>query len=208
MRGLALLLVAVCIFTPTLVAQSDDVTHNLPPLELTISTDHKIYTTVDEIPIHIQLKNTSEREVFVGRDLWSNASAGCVTVTIMDLSGRPQTGIMTAVDGLRPNASLVQLPKEVLRWGLLLPPGFSYGYDRKATDYVEWSDLLPGSYKVTAAYESRGVDADNYMNPFLAHPDVVATLQEQNWKGQIASNQLIVRIVSPRTTAHKSPKPH
>jgi hypothetical protein len=206
MRGITALLAAAWLIIPAVVAQTTGSAHDSAPLELTISTDHKVYTKVDDIAIHVRLRNISNRDVFVGRDIWTCSSSGCVSVRVRSLNGRPLNTWMIVGDGFPPDASLIQLPKEVLEWGLLLAPGFSYGYDAKGAGRVEPSEMLPGSYEFSAEYDSRGIEADHYMNPFLAHPDVMATLQEQNWKGQIVSNHLIIRIAAPRVSTRKDPQ--
>jgi hypothetical protein len=202
MRGFAILLAAVGICSPTLVAQLVAVAHDAPTLELSISTDKKTFAPGDEIPIHVRLKNVSEDDVFIGRYLSSIGSPSYLTISIRNLAGRPMSGYGLATDGFPSDVPLTQLPRKAMQWALLLPRGYPYGYDTSAKNFVQQSDLTPGEYAISAVFTSFGIEAKDYTSPFLGHPDVIATFKNENWKGKIDSNELRLRIALPHKSAH------
>ena len=60
------------------------------------------------------------------------------------------------------------------------------------------SEFLPGTYKIRARYSSFGVDMDTHLNPILSNAVVLADLMPFSWKGEVASNEITIRIVSHR----------
>lgn len=208
MRTVAYFLAGITFLCSSVTAQAPAPSHAPPPLTLTISTDRRTFAPGEGILIHAQLKNVSTMDVLIGSSLWSIGSPSRLTVNIRDLSGRPLNGSLWAADGFPADVSLTDLPRKGMQWALLLPPGYSYGHDTSADAFVQKSDLIAGNYAISADYVTDGIDANDDMNPFLKHPDVIATFNSDNWKGQISSNELTIRITSPRKAVQKTVRPH
>jgi hypothetical protein len=192
--------VSLCVLVPTCSctlapSQAAKVKDEPAVLRLTIQTEKKSYVRGDTIPIDVQLTNVSTRDIFIGRDIWTNASPSRVRLAVTARDGHMFGGIEGAVDGLAPDA-FRDLPKAVLAWCISLPPGYSYGSRTRLQNFVEEASLTPGVYVVRASFESRGIDADSYFNPLLDNPTELGALRAQDWKGVIGSNQLTVRIVA------------
>lgn len=173
-------------------------------LQLKIWSDEKVYLLREVIPIHVELSNISDHDVFVGKDLWTNASPSRVTLSVTPLDGHAMRGIESAADGLAPGA-FDDLPRAVLRWCLLLPPGYSYSSTTRVGNYVEPEDLIPGSYKVRGVYESFGIDSNTYFNPLLGHPEELERLRSESWKGVLGSNEIVIRIAAAPVRAGRRP---
>jgi hypothetical protein len=159
-------------------------------LNLKIRTEdaQRVYTERERIRIRVELTNVSSRDVFLGKDMWSWISPSRVTMSVAPADGHAMTGEEGAADGLAPNHNLAWA---ILNWCFLLSSGYSY-----ASTTVLRSDLTPGTYKVRALFESRGIDSDSFYNPLLNHPEELEKLRSQNWKGIVASNELTIKIVS------------
>ena len=161
-------------------------------LQLTIQTEKTRYSQGSNIPVHVKLTNVSRRDVVVGRDMWTNASPSRVRLSITPADGHSINGSEWAVDGA---PTFQSLPKAVLNWCILLPPGYSYESDTTLQRFVEKSGLIPGLYRVRAVFESGGISADTYFNPLLNKAQELEQLREQDWKGVLGSNALTIRII-------------
>ena len=159
-------------------------------LRLKIWTEDRKHAYAEryKIPIHIELTNVTSRDVFIGRDVWSNIYPSHVTLIVMPTDGHAMTGEAGNVDGLGLSDDLA---KAMLNCCFLLPPGNSYG----STSALR-QDLAPGTYKVRAVFESEGIESGSFYNPLLNHPQELEKFRSQNWKGIVVSNDLTVRIVS------------
>lgn len=198
-RGLAVAQIScwcvliLSVFCQPGVSQSTNVNDETGVLQLTILTDKKVYAEGDNIPIHAQVTNVSRRDVFIGRDMWTNASPSHTWLAITAIDGHKFGGVAGAADIWSP---MDDLPREVLRWCILLPPGYSYGSNTFVQSFARADGLIPGAYKVRAIFESRGIDANIYFNPLLGNAKELEGLRAQDWKGQIRSNELTIRIVA------------
>ncbi|MGA7917815.1 MAG: hypothetical protein WCA00_21445 [Candidatus Acidiferrales bacterium] len=165
-------------------------------LELKIWTEggRHTYAERETIPLHAEITNVSSHDVLVGRNLWTNVSPSRVEVSVIPTDGHAMIGESGAVDGPPPNDDLT---KAMLNWVLLLSSGYSFGSVTTLR-----SDLAPGSYKVRAVFTSDGIDSGSFYNPLLHHPDEAEKFRPQSWKGDIASNELTIRIVARN---HKVP---
>jgi hypothetical protein len=168
-----------------------------PSLRLRIWTQRGTYIQGHEIPVRVELTNNSSKDVYVGRDFWTNASPGRVRLSVVAMDGHNFPGTESSV-GLPAPVVLSDFPKALLEWCFSLPPGYSYSSSTTLQEFVAGSGLLPGVYKVRAIYVSNGIDTDTVFNPLLGHPDELVSLQAQNWQGEIASNELVIRIVATR----------
>ena len=124
--------------------------------------------------------------------MWTNASPSRVRLSITPADGHSINGSEWAVDGA---PTFQSLPKAVLNWCILLPPGYSYESDTTLQRFVEKSGLTPGLYRVRAVFESGGISADTYFNPLLNKAQELEQLREQDWKGVRGSNALTIRII-------------
>jgi len=107
-------------------------------LRLKIWTEDRKHAYAEryKIPIHIELTNVTSRDVFIGRDVWSNIYPSHVTLIVMPTDGHAMTGEAGNVDGLglsddlarqcsiavscsRPVTRMAQLARCVKTW----PPG-------------------------------------------------------------------------------------
>ena len=162
-----------------------------------IWSDQNSYRPREDFPIHVELTNVSSHNVLVGTDLWTNASPSRVTFAVTPIDGHKMGGIRFAVDGGYPPGALPDdFADALLKWCFLLPPQNSYASVERVGNFVNKADLIPGSYKIHAIYESLGVDADTYLNPLLGHPRETARLQTESWKGIIGSNEITIRIMA------------
>lgn len=193
---------AVFLRLPVRARSQSGVKHTV--LQLRIWSDKKVYLLQEGIPIHVELSNISDHDVFVGKDLWMNASPSRVTLSVTPLDGHAMRGIEFAVDGLAPGA-FDDFPRAVLRWCFLLPPGYSYSSTTQIGGHVEPEDLTPGSYKVRVVYESLGIDSNTYFNPLLGHPEELERLRPESWKGVIGSNEIVIRIAAAPVRAGRRP---
>jgi hypothetical protein len=166
-----------------------------PPLRLRIWTERKIYKQGETIPIHVELTNVSNHDVFIGRDLWTNASPSRVKLFLVLSDGRDISGRNAAAEKLREPAAK-DFADALLKWSVLLPAGYSYSSSAALQEFVNASDLVPGTYKIDAQHTSAGIKADTDFNPLLSHPDEQAKLQSEDWTGQISANTLTIRIVA------------
>jgi hypothetical protein len=86
---------------------------------------------------------------------------------------------------------LTNLSQLDIKWGFLLPGGFSFGTKMS----IGASDLSPGTYKISALYSSFGVDMNTHLNPALSSSAVLASLLPFSWKGDVASNEITIRVI-------------
>ncbi len=163
-------------------------------LRVRVSTDRGTYVTNSDIPISVQITNVGSRDILVGRDLLRNTSPSQLRFYVTAGDGHALSYQRSVVDGL-PAHALDDLPRAVLRWCLALDPGYSYGLTIPLQEVVVASDLTPGVYGVHVEYLSSGIDANTYFNPLLGHPDELARLLTESWKGRISSNKITFRIV-------------
>ena len=182
-------------FCSPAASQNANVHDESDVLQLTIQTDKKVYTEENNIPIHAQVTNVSRRDVFIGREMWTNDSPSHAWLAITAVDGHHFEGLAGAVDIV---AAIDDLPREVLRGCISLPPGHSYGSNTFVQNYAQAAGLIPGLYKVRAIFESRGIDANTYFNPLLGNAKELEGLRPQDWKGLIQSNELTIRIVARR----------
>jgi hypothetical protein len=162
-------------------------------LRLEISTNQRTYPKGEQVSVHVRLTNVSSHDVFVGRDMWTNASPSRVTLSVSSVDGHPLTGWDWAGDG--PPSDPVDIAKAMLKWCLLLPPKYSYSSSTTLQSFVSGSGLVPGTYKIRAIYSSSGIDANVYFNPLINNPDERTRFRDENWSGEIASNEVVVDIV-------------
>jgi hypothetical protein len=127
--------------------------------------------------------------------MWMNDSPSHTWLAITAVDGHHLGGYAGAVDGLPP---INDLPREVLRWCISLPPGYSYGSKTAVQGFAEARDLVPGLYKFRAIFESQGIDANTYFNPPLGNAKELEGLRAQDRKGLIRSNDSTIRIVAKR----------
>jgi hypothetical protein len=182
-------------------AQTPSATNETSVFRLKIWTDQKSYSAQKDFPIHVELTNVSNHDVYVGKDLWTNASPSRVTIAVMPLNGHAIQSWASAVDGV-PDFS--DFPKALLKWCFSLPPGYSYGSVTYIGVHVSTTDLIPGSYRIRGTYESSGIDANTYFNPLLGHPAELEQLRPESWKGIVGSNELIIKIVAPKAKQRTS----
>jgi len=181
------------------VAQAGDPKSEAQVFNLKIWTDRSTYRQGQEVRVHVQLTNISSKEIFVGKDLRTNASPSHLDVYATPLDGRlPSGGVVSAVDGLPPHA-FDDFPKAVLNWCFLLPPGYSYGLSTTLRSLVNRSDLTARVYKIRAIYSSFGIDYDVHFNPLLTRPDELTNLLSKSWKGEVESNEIEVRILPAKS---------
>jgi hypothetical protein len=173
----------------TLSAQVSSVADANTVFRLRIRSDRPSYEVGVNIPIHVEVINVSSQEVFVGRNLWMNFSPSRVTLFVTRIDGPNNVpGEGGAADGVGPSGDLTQA---MMNWVVLLPPGYSYG----ATTGLQ-KNLKPGTYKVRALFRSSGIDTNSFYNPLVQHPDELEKFRAQNWKGEVYSNDLTIRIVA------------
>lgn len=156
------------------------------------------YPEKEKIPLHVELVNVGSHGVLIGRDLWTNVSPSRLTVTVIPSDGHAVSGESGAADAPAPNDDLT---KAMLNWMILLSPGYSYG----STTALR-ADLTPGTYKVRAVFTSEGLDSGSFYNPLLKQPEEKEKFAAQNWKGEVSSNELTIRIVA-RTAKKVSSQP-
>jgi hypothetical protein len=174
------------------VPQTVDTQPEPAVLNLKISSDRLTYVQGDDIRIQIQLQNISRRDIFVGRDLWTNASPSHVTLSVIPINGHKLGGgLVGFVDGI-PAHAWDDFPKALLAWGFLLPPGYSFGTTTLLPGAAEFA---PGIYKVRAIYSSFGIDTRAHINPLLTNPAELANLMPFSWQGEANSNELRIKIV-------------
>ena len=166
-----------------------------PPLRLRIWAERKIFKQGEKIPIHVELTNVSHHDVFIGRELWTNASPSRVEFFVMLSDGRNVTGRGSAKDNLAAGAK-ADFAEALLKWCVLLPAGYSYGTSAALQEFVSAAELVPGTYKIEAQYASAGLKADTRLNPLLSHPDEQAKLEAEDWTGQISARAITIRIVA------------
>jgi hypothetical protein len=181
----------------TLSAQVRSVADENTVFRPRIRSDGASYEVGVNVPIHVEVINVSSHEVFVGRNLWMNFSPSRVTLFVIRIDGPNNVpGEGGAADGVGPSGDFTQA---MMNWIVLLPPGYSYG----ATTGLQ-KNLKPGTYKVRALFRSAGIDTDSFYNPLVQHPDELEKFRAQNWKGEVYSNSLTIRIVAQG--AGQSPK--
>jgi hypothetical protein len=157
-------------------------------LQLRISSTLNTFKQGQPIDIAVQLTNLSQLDIFVGRDWWTDASPSHVRLLVTPLDGHNMgAGSGGGVSGV-PAHAWDDLPKTVLKWGFLLPGGFSFGTKTN----IGASDLSPGTYKISALYSSFGVDMNTHLNPALSNSAVLASLMPFSWKGDVAST---IRVI-------------
>lgn len=177
------------------LAQARNAKTKAPPLRLRIWTERKIFKQEERIPIHVELENVSQHDVFIGRDLWTNASPSRVKLFVVLSDGRDVSGRNAAAEEL-PEPAAKNFADALLKWSVLLPAGYSYSSAATLQEFVSASDLVPGTYKVDAQYSSAGVKADTEFNPLRDHPDEQAKLQAEDWTGQISAHTITIRIIA------------
>jgi hypothetical protein len=165
-----------------------------PPLRLRIWAERKIYKQGERIPIHVELTNVSGHDVFIGRELWTNASPARMKLFVVLSDGREVSGRNAAAEKL-PAPAARDFADALLKWSVLLPAGYSYSSAVALQEFLSASDLVPGTYKIYAQYTSAGIKADTVFNPLSNRPDEQAKLQAADWAGQISANTITIRIV-------------
>jgi hypothetical protein len=194
--GIACRFVAILGLSATLpAAQHTDPKREAPVFQLRIWTDQKNYEQGQDIQIHVQLTNVSSKDLFVGKDMWTNASPSRVAVYVTTAVGPSPGHMESSVDGLPPHA-FDDFPKAVLKWCFLLSPGYSYSSTTSLRGLVDQSELTPRVYRIRAIYSSFGIDYDTYLNPMLGRPDELRNLKENSWKGDVGSNEIEVKIIN------------
>ncbi|MFY9751505.1 MAG: hypothetical protein WAJ92_02610, partial [Candidatus Acidiferrales bacterium] len=202
-RSLRLLLTlcALVIAIPvSLAAQSTPPTDRVRDLHIRIWLDQASYSEGAVVPVHVQITNASKTDVYLGRNMWTNDSPSRVRLIVIPLDRHPMKGVENAVDIARPGG-VEDMPKRILSWCISLPSGYSYSSSTSLQNFVARDGLIPGVYKIRAIFESSGLDVNSYFNPFLDHQDQLANLLPNSWKGELKSNEVILKIASDSATA-------
>jgi hypothetical protein len=171
-------------------------------LRLKIWLETPTYSVGDEIPVHVQVTNVGNDSVLIGNEMiWGALSPSRIEFNVVPDDGHDLTYQRGATDVPTSHAS-EDLASAALRWCLLLSPGYSYSATAPLLQFVP--KLSRGVYKIRARYISSGVEADKYFNPLLSHPEVLAALRSESWKGEISSNAITVKIVSAASLPRQS----
>jgi hypothetical protein len=127
-RTFQILSLLILVFSPAISPaspQTNTKTDNQAELQVKISTERAKYIQVDDVPTHIQITNVGRRNIYIGRDFWTNDSPSRMTLSAKARDGHAMQGVQGSVGGLAPGA-FKRLPKAAVDWRLSLMPGCSY----------------------------------------------------------------------------------
>ena len=142
----------VCVSPTSSNAPLPSVGLNGDELSLEISSPQATFEIGHTVPLHVELRNTTQKEIWVGFSSYSEEL------------GHPELGVAanfaievreTSRRKVGPEFMLHESPygkRQAQKWWVRLPPGFFYGRQLALTEYVSSFVKKPGRYQITVSY--------------------------------------------------------
>jgi hypothetical protein len=164
-----------------------------------ISTERTRFHPGEDIRLHVEIWNTSDRDLFVFNKIDNTSSNALATLHLTMYHGSQQVGPTMAVTSDSFSSKRMSYPplaSELPRYWLLLPPKHFYGGE--VVIRATWFEQLrtPGKYRIQGKYSSRGFLAQDVNNPLLHYAQELKQLPYEAWVGEVETNSVWVEVAN------------
>lgn len=166
-----------------------------PEISVRIQPTKKVYRKGEAITFLVELTNRSQRDLYVGRDLSLMCTSPAITFNAWNSKGElePTEGCASDCFG---KSNPDSLSVAVMKSWIALPPKSRFG-QVIAIATIPSLDK-PGRYRISAVYQSNGLEEENWGYCIKATPEEFAQLPYAAWKGKSESKPVWIEIVRPR----------
>ena len=177
-------------------AQNPPASTEEPKISVRISTRRARFEPGQDISLHVEIWNESERDVFVYKQVACFPSNALAKIDLTLYRGgqviRPKF-FMTSDSFSSERSSYPPLANELPRYWIALPPHHFYGGD--VVMEGSWFDIKkPGRYRIQGKYSSRGFLAQDINNPLLHYDQELKRLPYEAWVGSVETNSIWIEV--------------
>ncbi len=197
-RAAALLGSLLC--STSLQAQSSSASEEGPPISVRISVARTHFQPGEDIPLHVEIWNDSEQDLFVYKKIATSPSNALAKIDLTLYCGgrtlRPKWVVISDTFGSG-RSTYPPLVSELSRYWIALPPHHFYGGELVMRG--SWFDLKkPGKYRIQGRYSSRGFLAQDMNNPLLHYVEELKQLPYRAWDGSVETNSVWIEVTGPQ----------
>ncbi len=193
-------LLGVFFWATPLQTQSSSPDKEGPRISVRISIGRTRFQPGEDIPVHVEIWNEGERDVFVYKQVACFPSNALAKIDLTLNRGgqviRPKF-VMISDSFSSERSTYPPLVNELPRYWIAIPPHHFYGGD--AVMEGSWFDLKkPGRYLIQGNYSSRGFLAQDINNPLLHYAEELKQLPYEAWVGEVQTNSVSIEITNAR----------
>jgi len=192
----AVALLSVFLGATLLQAQGSSPDKEGQRISVRISISRTRFQLGDDIPVHVEIWNEGERDLFVYKQVACFPSNALAKIDLSFYRGkqviRPRFSI--ASDSFSSERSTYPpLVNELPRYWIAVPPHHFYGGE--VVMEASWFRLKkPGRYRIQGKYSSRGFLAQDINNPLLHYAQELKQLPYEAWDGSVETNSVWIDV--------------
>jgi len=165
----------------------DDIRVRLVPIK-------RSYILPGEIEARIEIENVSDHDLFICRNLSPWSTGMCAwSFQLEDNKGKPLRGVGVAVD--RPTPREPAFASALSKDWIALPRRYVYS-TTVDLGVVFPEKTRPGRYRITAQFESHGMQSEGMYNRVQQFPDDVSKLPFPSWRGRVELEPVWIMITT------------
>jgi hypothetical protein len=166
-----------------------------------ISTDRVRFRPGENIRLHVEIWNTSDRDLFVFKNIDNTFSNALAMLHVTMYQGNQVVGptMGATSDSFSSRRSTYPpLASELPRYWIALPPQHFYGGE--IVMEASWFEKLrvPGKYRIKGKYSSRGFLARDINNPLVHYAQELEQLPYEAWVGEVETNSVWIEVTNER----------
>jgi hypothetical protein len=168
-----------------------------PKIRVRISVDRARYRSGDDVPIHVEIWNIGEKDLFIFKNINNTFSNALATLGFRMYQGTHIIGptMSASSDSFASQRSAYPpLSNELPKYWIALPPQHFYGAEVIITPLWYSKLKVPGKYRVEGKYTSRGFLAEDINNPLLHYAEELKQLPFQAWVGEVTTNSISIEV--------------
>jgi hypothetical protein len=189
-------LLGIFFWATPLQTQSSSPNKEESRISVRISVQRTRFQPGEDIPVHVEIWNESERDVFVYKQVACFPSNALAKIDLTLYRGgqviRPKF-VMISDSFSSERSTYPPLVNELPRYWIALPPHHFYGGE--VVMEASWFDpKKPGRYRIQGKYSSRGFMAQDINNPLLHYAQELKQLPYEAWTGSVETNSLWIEV--------------
>lgn len=155
----------------------------------------------DSLTLTVEVRNLGSTDIFVAKNIGQygeeNGSLALYLHYGSKVEGSSEGSAADFICSRSDDSKKPPLASQLSRYWLVLPPGHFYGaeivMDASLFDHLN----IPGKYRVTGQYSSRGFLMNDEGNPLGCYVDELKQLPYQAWRGTVETNSIWMEVVGP-----------
>jgi hypothetical protein len=172
-----------------------------PEISVRISVDRPRFRPGEDIRLHVELRNESDRDLFIYKTIDYVPSNALAKIELTVYRGNQAVWPMFSTAGdcfCSERSTYPPLASELSRDWIALSPQHYYGGDVLLRTSSFEKLRVPGRYRIQGKYSSRGFLAKDINNPLLHYAEELKQLPYEAWVGEVETNSLWIEITNKR----------